>query len=60
MTDVKNNRLEPIEQSYDTLFLRSYFGKLRLKLIKNKDEFRSGFTVEFTLNKFGGNWYEYY
>ena len=58
MADVKNNRLEPIEQSWDTLFWRRYFGKPRLKLIKNKDEFRFGFVVEFALSSFGGNRYE--
>jgi len=59
MADVKNNRLEPIEQSWDTLFGRCYLGRPRLKLIKSKEEFRSGFVVEFALRSFGGNQYEY-
>ena len=39
--------------------MAALFKKPRLKLIKNKDEFRSGFLVELTLRLFGGNWYEY-
>jgi hypothetical protein len=35
------------------------FKKPQLKLIKNKEEFRSGFLVEFALRSFGGNQYEY-
>ncbi|MGB2809139.1 MAG: hypothetical protein WBC22_15460 [Sedimentisphaerales bacterium] len=39
--------------------MATLFKKPQLKLIKNKDEFRSGFVVEFALRLFGGNRYEY-